>query len=304
MTLVDMKCRSCGAALRVRDDCLVCDYCGSIYFRLTDNDNADVTHMSAEEFAESVEKSRKTYCVRLSEGKIYDADARLIAAAKEAAEDALHAREFWKTDDLLKNVPSDDPAACRIKLLSAAGARNESELALWSGDLTSLPEYARLTAVCDDDTRAVYALIARKCAENAAVRTEINKGHEFLRLGKTAEGLRYAEDMIRRQPYRAAAWDLLMTARCLNDASYDPTEDLRRLTACPDVSVTFGGEDDIPRSLSPALRDRCLEVRRKKNAKSRAVYKNFIRPVAVAIGVAALLGIWGLISLVMSCVGG
>lgn len=300
MAFVDMKCKSCGATLRVCDGYLTCDYCGSVYFRLSSDGIPDgAENTSLEEFLKKIDENTNTYCVNCSSGIISDADADLTASKLKAASKALENGEFYKVDDILKGLPRDMFAAARLRLLAAAGATSETQLCFFAGDLKKIKEYEDLLSCADDENNAVYSIVEQKCLENEKTVKEIAKGHEFLRIGQYADGLKFAEETVRKHPFFAKAWELLIKARCLNDEKYDPVEDLRRLQACPDASFAVSeNEKDVngaPYGIDATIKERCRITAGKRNAKAEFFNRYLLKPVLVLIALGALIGIWKLI---------
>lgn len=305
MALITMKCKSCGASLSVTDGYCVCPYCGSVYFRLVENVCVpDAETISLAEFENKVICSSKKYYLNCKKGVVSDADANLTNSKITAAEKALDDFKLYKIADILKDVPADNFTAARIRLLCAAGVRNENELCLYCGDLKKLGEYDAFLSVCDDYAKAVYKDIEEKCIENAKTANKIKKGYEYLRIGETESGLRYAKELISFYPYNARAWELLIVTKCAADKDYDPACDLEKLKACPDFPLIAGtGQSDVygtPIDLSPTIRERCRTIKSARRLKATFFYKYLLKPLLVLIAVGTLIGIWKLIELLVS----
>lgn len=304
MALINMKCKSCGASLSVNDGYCVCPYCGSVYFRLIENGCVpDAETISLAEFEKKVIDSSKEFFLSCARG-VVDADADLANSKIIAAGKALENFELYKISDILKDVPADNFAAARLRLLCAAGVRNENELCLYSGDLEKLAEYDAFLSLCDDDAKAAYKKIEEKCKENAKTSDKIKKGYEYIRIGETESGLRYAKELISFYPYNARAWELLIVAKCAADKNYDPSCDLEKLKTCPDFPLIAGtGQSDVygtPVDISPAIRERCRTIKCARRSKATFFYKYLLKPLLVLIAVGALIGIWKLIELLVS----
>ena len=299
MALVNMKCSSCGAILTVRDGCFVCEYCGSVFFRMTDDTSSfRADTVSLQEFRSELEKNEKSYTVNCPLGVFSDTDGALYKSKLKAADDALQKLEPYRVADILKGAPVT-AATMRLRLLARVGARSESELAFYAGDLSAFEEYGALLALCDDATKDVYATIAKRCQRNAENAKKIAKGHEFLRIGQYSDGLAYAKTIVAEMPFNASAWELLIRAKCLDNKNYSPFEDLKKLETCPDFVLMAGkGEKDVNGALydvAPEIRERCRTVAGKTRAKCDFFFKYLLKPILVLVAVGVLIGIWKLI---------
>lgn len=305
MAMVNMKCSSCGATLRAADGCLVCDYCGSVYFRLEKSDpHESEGTTSLQDFLASIDENYDTYCINCAKGVISGADADLVNNKIKAAGKALSDGEFYKVDDYLKGVPSDLFAAARLRLLSSACARSEAELSYYAGDIAKLPDYPDLVAACDEDAKAVYDRIKEICLNNARLAAKIAEGNELIRIERYDEALGYAEKLVKAHPFSSRARALLIKARCAAVRDYDPTDDLALLKACPDAALTFNASDadvyGVPVNLDPYVKDYCRAFYRRRNAKKGFFFKYLLKPLLVIIAIGLLIGVWQLIDALVS----
>lgn len=305
MALINMKCKSCGAALEIRDGYCRCDYCGSVYFRsVSDSPLAEAETLSLEEFEKRVEKDSSTICVNCAEGTMSDADADLIKSKIKAADKALQSFELYRIKDILSGVPADNFSAARILFLSAVGVRNETELCLYAGDLGKFKEYGEYLSLCDDGTKDTYRAIEEKCVKNAETLSLIKKGYEYIKIKEYGDGLDYAKKLVADHPYSARAWELLITAKIYADKDYDPSGDLKKLEACPDFALIAGNAprdvNGVPTDLSPTIRERCRQVGSVRRTKSQFVLKNLIKPFLVLVGIGLLIAIWQIIVRIVS----
>ena len=302
MNWVDFKCRNCGAALRTKGSAAVCDYCGSVYFQLTDSDcPEDCETLSLEAFSERIKAGQRTFSVDFGAGTIANVDDTVRKAKLRQAGKFLSEGKFFRVEEALKGIPETDFAAKRLRFLAQAGARDEGELAAYAGDLSEFSHYRSMLAACGEQTRTTYETVASVCLKNREILRNIEKGRELLRAEAWEDGLRYARDMIRQYPFHARAWELLAAAKCGNDPAYDPRDDLGRMTACPDAAWTVtGGETDfygVPKGISVAVAERCQAFVRKESARSEFLTRYVWRPLLVLAAVGALIGIWQLIAL-------
>lgn len=301
MTIVDMKCRSCGATLKACDGYMVCEYCGSVYFRLEKSSVPEgVDALSLGEFIKAADENLETYCINRAQGTISDADADLVGNKLKAAERALANAEFFKVKDFLKGVPDDLFAAERLRLLAAVNAKSETELAMFAGDLSAFDDYAKLTACCDAQTKDIYDTIRKKCLDNAKLLSAVAKGNELIRIENYAEALDYAKTLTSRHPFSSRVRALLIKASCFAVDGYDPTDDLKRLEACPDAAIALAVSDKdvygVPINLDPSVRDYCRKFYSSKRRTGGFFAKYLLKPLLVLIAVGALIGIWQLIS--------
>lgn len=301
MALINMKCKSCGAALEIRDGYCRCEYCGSVYFRsVSDSPIAEAETLSLEEFEKRVEKDSSTICVNCAEGTMSDADADLIKSKIKAADKALQSFELYRIKDILSGVPADNFSAARILFLSAVGVRNETELCLYAGDLGKFKEYGEYLSLCDDETKDTYKTIEAKCQKNAETLSLIKKGYEYIKIKEYGDGLDYAKKLVADHPYTARAWELLIIAKIYADKDYDPSDDLKKLEACPDFVLIAGNAprdvNGVPTDLAPVIRDRFRQVKGRSRAKSEFFFKNLLKPLLVLIGIGVLIAVWQLIA--------
>ena len=179
------------------------------------------------------------------------------------------------------------------------GVKDEAELSAYAGELSSFGHYDSALAAAGERTRETYREIEKVCRKNAEISREIGKGRELLRAGMLADGLAYAEEMVRRYPAYARARELLIEAKCLSDENYSPFADLEFFKACPDASVAVsGGEEDYygaPKNISPVIAERCKQVAGRRMSRDKLIGKYLIRPLLVLIAVGALVGVWFLI---------
>lgn len=305
MTIVDMKCRSCGATLRACDGYMTCDYCGSVYFRVEKNVAPEgVGSLSLAEFIKAADENLDTYCINCAQGTVSGTDVDLVKSKLKAAERALADGEFFKVKDFLKGVPADLFAAARLRLLASVNAKSETELALFAGDLSSSEDYVRLTECCDAQSKEIYEMIRNRCLENAELAATIAKGDELIRIENRAEALDYAKALVSAHPFSSRARALLIKASCFAVDGYDPTDDLGRLEACPDAEITFAVSDKdvygVPVALDPSVRDYCRKFYAKRAVKGEFFRKYILKPLLVLIAVGALTGIWLLIDSLLS----
>lgn len=305
MTLVDMKCRSCGAALRACDGYMTCDYCGSVYFRLERPiapEGAD--SLSLEEFAKLADENLDTYRINAASGTVSCSDDDLVKSKLKAAGRALADGEFFKVKDFLKGVPSDNFAAARLRLLASVNAKSETELAFYPKDPQDLEDYPSLINSCDEENRAVYEKIRGICLSNSALLERIKQGEELIRIENFDEALILAKNLTSQRPFSARARAFLIKASCAAVKDYDPSDDLKRLEACPDAAMTYAVADKdvygVPLNLDPAVREYCRRFYGRKNAKKESFFKYILKPLLVLIAVGALIGIWKLIEALIS----
>ena len=305
MTIVNMKCKSCGAALRVCDGYMVCEYCGSVYFKIEKTVAPEgVDSLSLGEFIKAAGENLDTYCINCAQCTLTGTDVDLVKSKLKAAERALADGEFFKVKDFLKGVPADLFAAARLRLLAAVNARSETQLALFAGDLSSFDDYGKLTACCDAQSKEIYEMIRQRCLDNAKLAATIAKGDELIRIENYAEALDYAKALVSAHPFSSRARALLIKASCFAVDGYDPTDDLRRLEACPDAAIAFAVSDKdvygVPAALDPSVRDYCRKFYAKRAGKDEFFRKHLLKPLLALIAVGALTGIWLLIDALFS----
>ncbi len=300
MKMVNMKCVNCGAALTQSGGHYKCEYCGSLYFRLTsDAELPDALSLSVEDFIGKVEENGKVFTVKLDDPSASDVDRTVLSGRLKKAEQSLSEGKSYMVFETLKDVPDTCFAAVRLKFLAEFGAKNESELSLYAGDVTRSRYYSALESAGDEATRATYRSIADMCLKNALIEKEIAKGKEMLAVGLYEEGLEYARNAVTAHPFRAKAWELFAQAKCLTDEKYDPTDDLKRLSACPDARINLtGGETDYygaPENIAPVIAERCRAIYGKARSRSDFIFRYVVRPIIVIAAVGALISLWKLI---------
>ena len=299
MALIQMKCANCGAALRQEGGQYVCDYCGAISLFFADAD-ADISQaVTAEEFRQKLAQSGRTYLIEPGGNGISDVDEKILQGKLKAAQKALSEGKGYLVEEYLKGIPANVFAAERLRLLSEAGVKDEAELSAYAGELSSFGHYDSALAAAGERTRETYREIEKVCRKNAEISREIGKGRDLLQAGMLADGLAYAEEMVRRYPAHARARELLIEAKCLSDENYSPFADLEFFKACPDASVAVsGGEEDYygaPKNISPVIAERCKQVAGRRMSRDKLIGKYLIRPLLVLIAVGALVGVWFLI---------
>lgn len=300
MALVDMKCPNCGAPMHGREGRIECEYCGSLLLEFSALDgveHADV--VSVDEFKKRMEESKCRFAVDFGGTALCDVDAEILKGKLRFAEEELRAGRAYKVDGILKGVPATVFAAERLRLLAEVGAADETELAAYAGEITAFSHYATMTDAATEQTRETYAYIADVCRQNAAANAEIGKGKEMLAVKMYSEGAEYAARMVAKYPTHARAWELLMHAKCLADAKYNPFDDLAKMKLCPDAAfaVTGGEEnaDGIPGGISDVVAERCRNVLAPAKARRAFLSKYVVVPLLTLAGIGILVGIWQLI---------
>ena len=239
MALIHMNCPGCGAALRAREHDYICEYCGSIVLRLPEKDGTvGATGLTADAFRRRLQESSRIFTVRMEQPPESDIDAKILAGKLERAESSLREGKAHAAEELLRGVPDTVFRAARLRFLAETGARDETELSHYAGDITILRHYAEMMAAADSGTRETYGYIAELCRQNVQIQESIRKGHELLQLGQTEAALEYAEQTVERYGMYARAWELLIAARCCASESYNPYADLPYMEACPDAELT------------------------------------------------------------------
>ena len=297
MALIHMNCPGCGAALRAREHDYICEYCGSIVLRLPEKDGTvGATGLTADAFRRRLQESSRIFTVRMEQPPESDIDAKILAGKLERAESSLREGKAYAAGELLRGVPDTVFRAARLRFLAETGARDETELSHYAGDITILRHYAEMMAAADSGTRETYGYIAELCRQNVQIQESIRKGHELLHLGQTEAALEYAEQTVERYGMYARAWELLIAARCCASESYNPYADLPYMEACPDAELTVtGGERDaygVPRRIAQGIAERCGRIRRKEQERSEWLHRYLIRPLAVAVGIGILILFW------------
>ena len=304
MALADLKCTGCGAPLTARGNTYVCPYCGTTVVQIADaHVDANVQLLSPEEFRTRLEASRKTFVMAPGGGGVCDIDDAVLKGKLAYAAQLLHEHKAYEVSGALKGIPETVFEAERLRFLAEIGVRDETELAAYAGDIRQLPHYQTLLAAGNGSCRETYTYISGICLENARILEEIGKGMELLSAAQIDQALAYGEQMVRQYPSHARAWELLIAARCAKDGAYDPFADLGYLLACPDAELTVtGGEmvNGIPRYIAPGIADRCHAIRQKRERSGAFVRDFLIRPLLLLLGIGALIGIWQLITFLIS----
>lgn len=298
MELVGLTCTNCGAPLEEADGMFRCAHCGSVYIKVCDPaDGFDAGSMSIEEFEKKLSESSVLFAVKGEEGtELFDTDAEIAASRLKYAAEKLCEGDFAGAADAVKEMPEDSFAAERVRMLAAAGAKDEGELAAFSGDLNSLPHFKNVVALADDRARAAYLKLSDICAAGAEASRKIKKGMAFVDAHDAEKAKLYADEMLRAYPTRSEAWELYMAAKCLRDEKYDPASDLCFMKKCPDFKYVFGDEDFLLRPLSPVLASRLAATTAKKNTRAKFLNKYILTPVAVVVLVGGGIAIWQLLS--------
>ena len=303
MANVNMKCPNCGAVLKVKDDCFVCDYCGAIIVSMADTGcAADFTSLEA--FKKRIDGTKKTFILHIDVDKDKYIDDMIIKGKLKLAESYLKDGKFYRVSESLKGVPDTLFAVQRLLFLAEAGAKDELQLfAAYSGDITAFKHYNALVKSCGDENRRIYEHIARQCAENKKINAQIEKGKELINLNMPKEALSYAMEMRNKYPYYARAWELYIMAKSVSDEKYDPSEDLGFFMACPDAEPAItGGEVDYygtPKNVSPIIYERCRKIKSKKYAWKKVTYKYLITPLSVLLFLFLMLGFWKILEAIL-----
>lgn len=299
MALVQMNCKNCGAPLERQGDAYVCPHCGSRVLDILDASvEAGADIVTPAEFGERLKAQKTAFVVDFGDTlRAFDAQTEAWNAQLRQALRLLQARKDYAVEEALRGVPDTLFAAERLRLLADVGARDEAELACWSGDLRSRPHFERVCATGDFEQKRLYERIAEECAENARIGKEIARGKVLLDSEAFADAERYAAVMCAQYPTDARAWELLIAARCGKDGEYDPQHDLSYFFRCPNCEIVYGvpleGET-LPRTLSPAVRDRVRAIASKKGSRS-APLRKVLAGVIVLAGIGVLALVWALI---------
>ena len=298
MELVKMTCTNCGAPLEEKDGMLRCAHCGCGYIRVCDpSDGFDAAAMSIEEFEQKLADASVLFAVKGADGtELFDTDAEVAASRLSYASERLSAGDFEEAYGAVSALGSDSFSAERIRLLASMHARDEGELAAYSGDITAAPHFNEVLTLADERTRAAYLRLADVCSANAEASRRIGKGMAFVDAHDAEKAKLYADEMLRAYPTRSEAWELYMAAKCLRDEKYDPVSDLCFMKKCPDFKYVFGDDDFILRPLSPVLASRLASATAKKNTRAKFLNKYILTPVAVVVLVGVGIAIWQLLS--------
>ena len=304
MALVNMRCENCGAPLRENGDCYICEYCGSVVIHIPGGEGEYSEGMSPGELKQKLFESGRSYTVVFPSEEEGDIDAAIIRGKLRLAEKQLDEGNAYLAEETLKGLPEGYFPAERLRFLAFIGARDEAELAMYSGDIRKLPQFERLLTYCNEQNRETYIAIADVCLSNSRAAAEIDKGRQMILAGMKTEALDHAAAMVKKYPQHSRAWELLIEARCCSDPEYSPFADLEYFKACPDavINVTGGAEDGagLPLNISPLISSRCREIRKKQEINAKFIRDILIRPAVVVAVILALIGIWKLIDMLFS----
>lgn len=304
MSFVQMNCKNCGAPLERQGDAYVCGHCGARVINILDADIlAEGEVIGAAEFERKLKEQKELLVFEIGDTvRAFDAETEVVNAQLRQAARDLRDGKMYKVDETLRGVSDTVFAAERLRLLADAGARDETELAYWSGDLKKNRHFERVCALGDFEQKRVYERLAEICAENERAGKEIARGAALLNAQAYEDAEKYAAAMCAQYPTDARAWELLIAARCGKEESYDPSHDLKYFFRCPNERVLYGDPlegETLPRTVSPVIADRLRAVRSKRNARS-GLLRKVIGSVAVAVTLGILALVWALIENVFS----
>ena len=298
MGLVKLTCTNCGAPLEEKDGMLRCAHCGCGYIRVCDpSDGFDAAAMSIEEFEQKLADANVLFAVKGAEGtELFDTDAEVAVSKLRYASERLAAGDFEGAYEAVSALGSDSFSAERVRLLVSMHARDEGELAAYSGDITAAPHFNEVLALADERSRAAYLRLADICAANAEASRRIGKGMAFVDAHDAEKAKLYADEMLRAYPSRSEAWELSVAAKCLADDKYDPSSDLEFLKKCPDYKYVFAPDTLGARPFVPVIADRLAAVTARKNARAKFLNKYILGPVAAVVLVGIGIALWQILS--------
>lgn len=233
-----MKCPNCGGQMTAKNNQFVCEHCGTITLRILDakiDDDVDV--MSAEEFSDRLEKSKRQFVVRVNqEIEVFDIDTRVINQRIKIASELLEKGDY---DQAYKElIPIDRPilAVERLRYLAHYKVKNEYELSYYNGYVDGA-NYKKLIELCDEQSRATYEKIASFCRENFdarnKIKAEISEIEKLYSVNLLEDALLYAKEMCRKYPASALSWAALLEAKAKNGAG-EIVNEWKKMRLCYD----------------------------------------------------------------------
>lgn len=116
MAFVNMKCPSCGGALRqgnARDLQFECPYCHATILNIPDvRIEGDIEAVDAEDFIRRLNERKKEFVIHVDRTyKVVDVATAVINGKLEQAEKHLAAGKYGEALRVLEGVPADIPAA-------------------------------------------------------------------------------------------------------------------------------------------------------------------------------------------------
>ena len=144
MSIVQMKCPTCGGSMSLENNQLACPYCGTMILNIIDAKiDADVNVMSPEEFARKIEESKRQFVIKLdNELKVFDVDTIIYNKKIKDATEQLLCGFYGEVEKTLTDVPDTILAAERLRYLAEFKVKNEYELSYYDGDIDVALEFA------------------------------------------------------------------------------------------------------------------------------------------------------------------
>lgn len=223
MAFVNMKCPSCGGALRQGDAGdlqFECPYCHATILNIPDVQiEGDIEAVDAEDFIRRLNERKKEFVIHVDRTyKVVDVATAVINGKLEQAEKHLAEGKYGEALRVLEGVPADIPAAARMRVLAENSCTNEYYLTLGEGPIRGMEKLA----VCDEATAASYRRIEELRMENKRVNDEIRDGYKLMSGGifLPKEAYSYALKMCSSYPASPPAWTLLGDVKERIDSSY------------------------------------------------------------------------------------
>lgn len=298
MAYVEMKCPNCGAPMNGDGNRFVCSHCGTSVLNVIDAKiDSDVTVMSAQEFTEKLEASKKSFVININNRlEEFDVDTMVINKKIKDAEAYLADGRYYDAEMVLRYVPRDKYFSVeRLIYLASKEVRNEFDLTDYASDIRddkyprSLPQYDRMIALADDETKKTYEKIREYCLEKQKVKAEIDEIEKLFAVGLDNEAVTYAKKMCQTYPQAARTWQTLYNAKRRIDPDYVGKDEFEKAKNCPDYlgnPLTAIAECDGEQAEKNKKNDEKL----RKRAEMKASLKNAI-VITVTITVVLLAAI-------------
>lgn len=239
MAVISTRCPSCGGEMQLENSQLVCPYCHTSVLRIVDAKiDGDVTVMSATEFAEKIEATKKQFVINIKDNlQVFDVDTMVINKKIKDAGQALANGNFAHVEECLKGVPANILSAERLRYLAEFHVRNEYELSTHKGYVDNA-RYRKILSLADEQTKKTYERIAAFCREQHDERTamekEVTEADKLLSVQLFDEAEIYAKEMCRKYPQSMLSWIYLYKAKKAKDETYLGGKEYDMMRQCYD----------------------------------------------------------------------
>ena len=244
MAYVEMKCPNCGAPMNGDGNRFICSHCGTAILNVIDAKiDSDVTVMSAQEFTEKLEASKKSFVINVNDRiEEFDVDTMVINKKIKDAEACLANGEYDGVSYALRDVPRDKYFSVeRLCYLASMRVKNEFGLTDYAADIggnksawVKQTQYDRTVALADDRTKETYRKIREYCLDKERVKNEIDEINKLFAVGLYDEAVTYAKKMCQSYPQAAHAWQTLYEAKRRLDPNYVGKDEFEKAKSCPD----------------------------------------------------------------------